>query len=73
MGYNFHGTNGINKLVSGELNQVNEQEIISIVARLKYPGPVNDLEKWKKKHNSRIQYIKRRHTWQFSFSNRTSL
>jgi monofunctional glycosyltransferase len=49
-GYNIHGTNGINKLVRGELDHANEQEIISIVARLKYPYPADDLKDWEEKH-----------------------
>lgn len=61
-GYNTHGTNGINKLVKGELNRATEKEMMSIVARLKYPSPANDHKAWEEKHSLRVQYIKRRHT-----------
>lgn len=60
-GYNIHGTNGINTLIRGELNLANEKEMISIVARLKYPYSANDLKAWEEKHNLRVRYIKRRH------------
>ena len=61
-GYNIHGTNGLNRLVRGELNHANEKEMISIIARLKYPYSNIDTKSWEEKHNLRARYIKRRHT-----------
>ncbi|WP_423494955.1 transglycosylase domain-containing protein [Malaciobacter marinus] len=60
-GYKCEGTKGIKKYIGTELKYISEIQIISIVARLKYPKPLKDSLKWHKKHTNRINYIKFRH------------
>lgn len=60
-GYKCQGLGGIKNLLHGGLQHASEEEIISIVARLKYPKPAVDTKRWKQKHENRIVYIKKRH------------
>ena len=56
-GYNCEGVEGIIKLVGKDLSLSSENQIISLVARLKYPEPSGDLSDWKTKHYCRTNYI----------------
>lgn len=60
-GHNCVGFQGISNLVGGDLILVSEAQIISIVARLKYPKPSVNVAKWEGKLNQRVSYIKNRH------------
>ena len=60
-GYKCEGTKGIINLIDKELKFASETQIISLVARLKYPKPSKDLVKWENKHCARINYIQWRH------------
>lgn len=60
-GYKCEGTNGIINLIGKELEFASEAQIISLIAKLKYPRPSKNLIKWEKKHHLRIGYIKYRY------------
>lgn len=60
-GSSCEGTEGVLKLVGEELKSASETQMISLIARLKYPQPTNDLSIWKNKYRCRIRYIRRRH------------
>jgi len=60
-GYNCEGADGIVSAINSELKTASEAQIISIVARLKYPKPSDKLGQWTKIHLSRVFYIKNRH------------
>lgn len=60
-GYKCEGTIGIINLIGKELEFATELQIISFIAKLKYPKPSKNLIKWENKHNSRINYIKFRY------------
>ncbi|MGA4321888.1 transglycosylase domain-containing protein [Ectopseudomonas hydrolytica] len=60
-GYNYQGLEGITKLVGSNLELASEMQIISLVARLKYPEPKNDSAKWEEKIRNRVIYIQKRH------------
>jgi monofunctional glycosyltransferase len=59
-GHRHQGIDGIQKLIGSNIDQPSEEQIISIIARLKYPEPSTDKEMWNKKINNRINYIKSR-------------
>ncbi len=57
-GYNYIGANGIQQILNKEnLYLVTENEIISIIARLKYPQPKKFSIQWQKRHINRKKYI----------------
>ncbi len=60
-GHNCEGVEGITNLVGNDLMVVPENQIISIMARLKYPKPSVNVKKWEKRLNQRVTYIKNRH------------
>ena len=60
-GHNCKGVKGITNIVGSDLRLASENQIISIVARLKYPKPSTNVEKWEERFNQRISYIKNRH------------
>lgn len=60
-GHDSEGITGITNLVGSELTLASENQIISIVARLKYPKPTSNIGKWKELINKRKSYIKSRH------------
>jgi penicillin-binding protein 1A len=60
-GYKCEGTKGIINLIGKELKFASEAQILSIVAKLKYPKPSKNLVKWENKHRARISYIKLRY------------
>jgi len=60
-GHDCEGTEGIFSLADSNLRLVSEIQIISIVARLKYPEPSINTDKWETKLDYRVSYIKRRH------------
>jgi len=60
-GYKCEGTEGIFNLIGKELKFASEAQILSIVAKLKYPKPSKNLLKWRNKHGARINYIKWRY------------
>lgn len=59
-GHNCEGTFGISNLVGSDLKLASESQVISIVARLKYPKPLTNLERWEEKFNRRTSYIRKR-------------
>lgn len=60
-GHKCEGVKGISSLVGGDLRLASESEVISIVARLKYPKPSVNVALWQDKINKRESYIKKRH------------
>lgn len=58
----YQGKNGIQKLINHKLSYISPVNIICIVARLKYPEPLEYSEQWNYKFLSRIDYIKSRLT-----------
>ena len=60
-GYNYQGIDGINKLVGSNLESASEQQIVSLVAHLKYPKPKSDFGKWEKNIINRVSYIQAKH------------
>jgi len=60
-GYKYKGIKGIIALIGKELKFASEEQILSIIAKLKYPKPSKNLVKWKNKHSLRINYIKWRY------------
>lgn len=60
-GYHCEGTRGIKDTIKRKLEYASKNQIISIIARLKYPKPHKNLIKWKKKNIRRINYINCRH------------
>lgn len=60
-GYKCEGVSGIFNIVGDDLEHASENQIISVVARLKYPKPSNDFDRWEIRVNKRINYIKDRH------------
>lgn len=60
-GYNCQGLEGITKLVGSNLECASEMQIISLVARLKYPEPKNDSLIWEEKIHNRVVYIQKRY------------
>ncbi|GAB6071025.1 hypothetical protein JCM30760_21220 [Thiomicrorhabdus hydrogeniphila] len=59
------GSKGILSQVGCDLQLISENQIISMVARLKYPKPLKNIESWEKKYLSRVIYIKDRHKKSF--------
>jgi monofunctional glycosyltransferase len=59
-GHNCEGTFGISNLVGNDLKLASESQVISIMARLKYPKPSVNIEIWEEKSNRRISYITKR-------------
>lgn len=59
-GHNCEGILGISSLVGSDLKLASESQVISIIARLKYPKPLANIEIWEKKFNRRISYITKR-------------
>ena len=60
-GYDCEGTEGISAMAGSDLQFASESEVISIMARLKYPKPLETTEKWQKKFTQRVSYIKIKH------------
>lgn len=60
-GHNCEGTMGISQLVGSDLRLASEAQVISIMARLKYPKPSTNVAVWEGKITQRISYIKSRH------------
>ncbi|MFK3989405.1 transglycosylase domain-containing protein [Psychrobacter sp. NPDC064578] len=60
-GHDCKGTEGISNLAGYNLRLVSETQIISIMARLKYPQPSVNIDKWETKFNHRVSYIRKRH------------
>lgn len=60
-GHDCEGTEGIYNLAGNNLRFLSEIQIISIMARLKYPEPSIDIDEWEIKLNYRVSYIKKRH------------
>lgn len=60
-GHNCDGTKGIENILGSNLQEVSEKQIISIVARLKYPKPLTNIVRWEGKIRRRAVYIKTRH------------
>ena len=60
-GHDCEGTEGISTLAGDNLQLVSETQIISIMARLKYPQPSVNIDKWETKFNQRVAYIRKRH------------
>lgn len=60
-GHNCEGIMGISKLVGSDLRLASEAQVISIMARLKYPKPSTNLAVWGGKVSQRESYIKNRH------------
>lgn len=60
-GHNCEGAEGISNLIGGDLRLASENQIISIMARLKYPEPSANVTKWDARLNQRVSYIKNRH------------
>lgn len=57
-GYNCEGARGIQQIIGGKnLSVASENQIASVVARLKYPKPLLDSSEWDCKHFSRVNYI----------------
>lgn len=59
-GYKCEGTKGIINIIGKELESASEAQVISVIARLKYPKPSKDLARWKYKHSARLNYIQYR-------------
>lgn len=59
-GHDCEGVSGISSLVGSDLKLASESQVISIMARLKYPKPSTKLEIWEKKFNQRVFYIEKR-------------
>lgn len=59
-GHNCEGVVGISKLVGNDLMLASEKQVISIVARLKYPEPSTNVAEWERKFIKRILYIEKR-------------
>jgi monofunctional glycosyltransferase len=60
-GYNREGTDGIAKIIGKKLQLISEDQVISIISRLKYPKPLHFSREWNDKSYWRGRYIKRRH------------
>lgn len=60
-GHECEGTEGIFSIVGSNLRLVSEEQIISIMARLKYPEPSTNIDGWKIKLSYRVSYIRRKH------------
>ncbi|WP_186311974.1 transglycosylase domain-containing protein [Marinobacter piscensis] len=60
-GHDCEGVKGIANIVGTNLMLASENQIISIVARLKYSKPYSNVAKWEVRFNQRISYIKKRH------------
>jgi len=60
-GYNCEGTMGILKLIGNDLRLASEAQVISIMARLKYPKPSTNVAVWEGKITQRVSYIRNRH------------
>ncbi|GAA4093036.1 hypothetical protein GCM10022414_15910 [Zhongshania borealis] len=72
-GYNCEGTTGIAKLVGSDLRLASEDQVISIMARLKYPKPSANTAVWQEKITQRVSYIKKRHQLAASKSRQRTL
>jgi len=60
-GFDCEGTTGISKLVGSDLRLASEDQVILIMARLKYPKPSTNVGIWEGKITERVFYIKHRH------------
>lgn len=60
-GFDCEGTKGISKLVGSDLRLASETQVISIMARLKYPKPSTNLAVWEGNITQRVSYIRNRH------------
>lgn len=60
-GHKCEGASGISNLIGSGLKMVSEDQIISVMARLKYPEPSTFNEEWEKRLSQRVSYIKNRH------------
>ena len=60
-GYNREGADGIAKVIGKELQLISEDQVISIISRLKYPKPRHLSREWNEKSYWRGRYIKQRH------------
>lgn len=60
-GYQCKGTSGILSQTGYDLMSISENQIILIVARLKYPKPSKNIANWERKYLCRVCYIQERH------------
>jgi monofunctional glycosyltransferase len=60
-GHNCEGISGISNLVGNDLQIASESQVISVMARLKYPRPSANVATWEEKFNNRVSYIKIKH------------
>lgn len=60
-GHECEGTEGIFNLAGNNLRLVSEEQIISIMARLKYPEPSINIDGWETKLSYRVLYIRKKH------------
>lgn len=60
-GHDCEGTSGISAIVGNDVQFASEIQIISIMARLKYPMPSENADKWEERFTQRVSYIKNRH------------
>lgn len=56
----YQGNKGINELMNYGLSFMNTVDIMGVIARLKYPEPLQYSEQWNSKVVNRIDYIKSR-------------
>lgn len=56
----YQGKKGIEKLMNNRISVIDSVNIIGIVARLKYPEPLQYSEQWNSKFMDRIDYVKSR-------------
>lgn len=59
-GFNLEGLSALKNICKPTLESASQEKIASLISRLKYPEPLNQLPEWNKKIEARVIYISRR-------------